>query len=179
MPSHYAASGGAPAPKLGPAPPSLAQTVANAVHQVAQATQHVAATAVAAPNGDIQSSGSGYGSAQADAYKASPAYQHAIAAVYHAQSPAQQKAILAGAAKAPNTPEAKAVFAAKMGVSPEQYAKLGPAAVSSQGRGVLGSVEHAIGAIPGLVGKGSQELGAALGVTPFGPRQAPGGLAAK
>src|SRR5438270_97729 len=66
---------------------------------------------------DITSSGPGYGWAQANRYKASPAYKQTVAQVFRAQPPAQKAAIIRGLVHMPaspgfnpvNTPEFQAI----------------------------------------------------------------------
>lgn len=62
----------------------------------------IAAAVPRSPGSDIQSSGSGYGSAQANAFKQTPAYRQAVVHTFLAQSGQQQHAILQGALKMPS-----------------------------------------------------------------------------
>lgn len=76
---------------------------------------------------DITSSGSGYGSAQANAYKATPAYHQAVAAVFKAQ-PTQQKAAIIKGLQRPamrNTPEFQAVSKVAAGLTSNEQALIG------------------------------------------------------
>lgn len=75
--------------KLGPAPVISS-------HGNVGASQPAGTAKLSQGGTDIQSSGAGYGSAQANAYKQTPAYRNAVAQVFKAQSLPQQVAIIKG-----------------------------------------------------------------------------------
>jgi hypothetical protein len=120
---------------------------------------------------DVLSSGSGYGSARANAYKQTPAYKNAVVSVFKAQKPAQQGAILQGALRS-GAPEGKMVldYLRSQGVSFGSHG-LGismPSAVPS----ILGGAGKAAENLYGLVSPGRLGPTGSLSMSPFGSTQA-------
>lgn len=91
------------APPPSTRPSGIGGTSVGTLHAVARAVPHN-------PGGDIQSSGAGYGSAQANAYKRTASYRQAIIDTFLHQSKAQQKAITNAVTANPKALESKIII---------------------------------------------------------------------
>lgn len=113
-----------PAPPPSAPPSGLGGAIADAFHGVGQAVSQATHSATtphtsSGPGSDV-STGNGYGSPEANAYKQSANYRQAIVDTFRHQGAAQQKAIVQGALKNPKMPENQLVlnYVKKIGSGP-------------------------------------------------------------
>lgn len=171
MPANYAGQGAKLPPA--PAPPTGGGFLGSVGHAISNATTHVAnaipqQTLHNVSGSDAATSGPGYGSSEASAFKSTPQYKQAVLDVFRAQPPEQQHAIIQGALHNP-TPEGKLIMSYVQRGESVPSSPFYVASVHAPGiAGDLSKIANATAGAPSFLGKLVGNFGKDLYNLPMG-----------